>query len=112
MSIAQAIRMRLLVFEMQQLQRDVLAALVLAVDLQPIRLRTARPRLVGTAPEQPLFENDLVQVVWQRPAHPSGLGPFPIALDRRGADPDAPADLAAAEALRGQAQHLGDLTHG
>src|SRR6266545_4489723 len=46
--------------------------------------------------------------VRQGPAHTGQPRPFEVALYRRRADPNALADLAATETLRGQAQHLGD----
>ena len=55
-------------------------ALPLAVDLQPIRFRTPWLEFLFAACEQPLFERDPVQVVWQRPAQANALGAFDVAL--------------------------------
>ena len=112
LGVAQAIRVGLLVLQPQQLQRDVLGALPLAVDLQPIRFRTAWLEFFFAACEQPLFQRKPVQVVWQRSAQANALGAFDVALNGGRAVIETLADLAVAEALRGQAQDFGDLTHG
>jgi hypothetical protein len=112
LGVAQALRVSLLVLEPQQLQRDVLGALALAVDLQPIRFGTSWLEFFFAAFEQPLVQCKAVQVVWQRPAQASPLGAFDVALNGGRADIETLGDLAVAEALRVQAQDFGDLTHG
>src|SRR6266852_9092841 len=112
LGVAQAVWVGCLVLQPQQLERDVLAALPLAVDLQPIRFRTSRSEFFFAALEQPLLERKPIQVLGQRPAHASPLGPFDVALNGGRTEIETLADLTVAEALRGQAQHFGDLTHG
>ena len=112
LGVAQAIRVGLLVLQPQQLQRDVLAALALAVDLQPIRFGTSWLEVYFAAFEQPLVQCKAIQLVWQRPAQANAVGAFDVALNGGRADIETLADLAVAEALRGQAQDFGDLTHG
>ena len=48
--------MRLLVLQPQQLQRDVLGALVVAMHFEPIRLGPTRPIVISVALEQPRLE--------------------------------------------------------
>jgi hypothetical protein len=56
LGVAQALRVGLLVLEPQQLERDVLAAFPLAVDLQPIRFGTSWLEFFFAPFEQPLFQ--------------------------------------------------------
>lgn len=111
LGVAQAVRVGCLVFQPQQSERDVLA-LSLAMDRQPIRFGTSWLEFFFAPFEQPLFQRKAIQVVWQRPAQPSALRALGVALNGGRADIETLADLTVAEALRGQAQHFGDLTHG
>src|SRR5947209_1724665 len=78
--VAQAVRVGCLVFQPQQLERDVLA-LPLAVDLQPIRFRTSRSEFFFAALEQPLLQPKPIQILGQRPAQASPLGPLDVVLN-------------------------------
>ena len=76
LGVAPAVWIGLLVFQMQQLQRDVLAALVVVVDLEPIRLGPTWPILISAAFEQSSLERGAVQIFGQLPAQPSPLRTF------------------------------------
>ena len=111
LGVAPAIGMGGLVFQMQQLQGDVLATLVLAVDLQPVGLRPPWPIGLLAALEQSRFSRSIVQMLGERPAQASLLRAFQVVVDARPANADALSDLVVAEVLRCQAQDLADLTH-
>src|SRR5881394_4492952 len=89
LGVAQSIRMSCLVFEMQQLQGEVLAALVVAVHLQPVRLGPTRSQLLLAALEQQRFDGRIVELFGQRPTQPSLLHTLEVALDRGRADAHA-----------------------
>ena len=76
----QAVWMSRLVFEMQQLQGDVLATLAVAVHLQPVRLRPTRSQLLLAAVEQQRFMPHR-RVFGQRPTQPSLPRTLEVALD-------------------------------
>jgi len=103
--------MNRLVFEMQQLQRDVLAAFALAVHIEPVGLGSSWSELFFGPREQPNLERSVIDILRQRPAEPRTLRTFQVALHRRRADADALRDLPIAEPLRIQPQDLGDLAH-
>jgi hypothetical protein len=86
LGVAQAIRVDPLVLQPQQLQRDVLVALALALDLQPIRFGTSWLEFSFAAFEQPLVQCKAIQLVWQRPAQASAVGTFDVALNGGRAD--------------------------
>jgi hypothetical protein len=82
LGVAQPLWMHRLVFEMQQLQRDVLAAFALTVDLEPLWLWPTRSEFFFGPSEQPRLDRCVVQFVRQRPAQTGPLRTFQVALDR------------------------------
>ena len=99
-----------LVFEMQQLQRDVLAALVLAVHVQPFGFGPIRSNTLVRAFEQTRFDDRGVHVLGQWPAQTGPLGARQIIVHARPADSDAQRSVLA-EILRRQAQYFADMAH-
>ena len=88
-----------------------LAPRPLVMHLEPIRRWASGPILLLAALEEPRFQGKPVQVIRQRPAQASTLGPREVALNGRRTDADALADLTVAESLRGQAQDFHDPSH-
>jgi hypothetical protein len=88
-----ALRMRALVLDPQQLERDPFPT-QLRVDGGPVRLRPSRVRpTLGTRIQEAL-QGPIVQLGRERPAEPGRLRPVQQAAHGRQADPGAPGDLA------------------
>ena len=111
LGVAPTVRVVTLVLQPQQLEGDMLAPRPLVVHLEPIRRWASGPILLLAALEEPRFQGTPVQVIGQRPAQASTLGPCEVALNGRRTDADALADLTVAESLRGQAQDFHDPSH-
>ena len=69
LGVAPTVGIDRLVFEVQQLQRDVLAALVLVMHLEPVWLGPIGANPFVSSSEQPCLEPGCVQILGQRPAH-------------------------------------------
>ena len=111
LDVPPTVRVVTLVLQPQQLEGDMLAPRPLVVHFEPIRRWASGPILLLAALEQPRFQGKPVQVIGQRPAQASALGPCEVTLNGRRIDTDALADLTVAESLRGQAQDFYDPSH-
>jgi hypothetical protein len=77
----------------------------LARQRRPVRLGApSHARRRARAPEQPLFQRVVSDVVRQRPRQTRRCGAFQIVLDRRPRRPQTPPDLARAHALVAEPQ--------
>ncbi len=89
-----------------------LAALVLLLHLEPVRLRPIGSDALVRTLEQPRFEPGRIQVFGQRPTQASLPRAFQVVVHAGAADAEACTDLVLTEALRRQAQNLVDVAHG
>jgi hypothetical protein len=71
-----------IVFELQQLQRDVHVAFALAVYFEPVGLWPTRSEFHFGPSEQPCLDGSLVHVIGQRPVEPGALCAFEVTLHR------------------------------
>jgi hypothetical protein len=67
-----------IVFELQQLQRDVHVAFALAVYFEPVGLWPTRSEFHFGPSEQPCLDGSLVHVIGQRPVEPGALCAFEV----------------------------------